>query len=139
MLICRPQCVGENLKSIMFGRGSETGACYVSVSSMSTGRRASQHGDVSESQMLRIIGGNIRVARLQAGLTQECLAELVGLHWQTVSNIERGLHPCGVTNFALLTQHIGVSADSLLKGVPPIDKMRAAKIRLALARKRRAR
>ncbi|MDR3405885.1 MAG: helix-turn-helix transcriptional regulator [Chthoniobacter sp.] len=86
--------------------------------------------------MLRIIGGNIRAARLRAGVTQECLAELVGLHWQTISNIERGLNPCGVTNFALLAQHLEVSADSLLQGIPPIDKKRAAKIRQALARKR---
>jgi len=87
--------------------------------------------------MLRIIGGNIRAARLEAGLTQECFAELIGLHWQTVSNIERGLHPCGVTNFALMAQHLGTSADSLLRGIPPIDQKRAAKIRQALARKRK--
>jgi len=91
---------------------------------------------VSESKILRIIGGNIRAARLEAGLTQECLAELVGLHWQTISNVERGLAPCGVVNFAVMAQHLGVSADSLLKGLPPIDQKRAAKIRQALARKR---
>jgi DNA-binding XRE family transcriptional regulator len=93
---------------------------------------------VSETQMLRIIGGNIRAARLVADITQECLAELVGLHWQSISNIERGLNPCGVINFALIAQHLGVSSDSLLEGLPAIDQKRAAKIRRALARKRKA-
>jgi transcriptional regulator with XRE-family HTH domain len=93
---------------------------------------------VSESELLRVIGGNIRAARLQAGLTQECLAELVGLHWQTISNTERGLNPLTVTNFAAVAQHLGVSADDLLKGISPIDQRRAAKIRKALARRRMA-
>ncbi len=88
--------------------------------------------------MLRVIGGNIRAARIRAGLTQECLAELVGLHWQTISNTERGLNPLAITNFALVAQHLGVTADALLDGIPPIDKERAAKIRRALARKRQS-
>ena len=86
--------------------------------------------------MLRIIGANIRAVRLAAGLTQECLAELVGLHWQTMSNIERGKSPCTVTIVALLAQHLAVSSDDFFVGLPPIDQKRATKIRHALARKR---
>lgn len=89
--------------------------------------------------MLRIIGGNIRAARVGAGLTQECVAELVGLHWQTISNIERGLTPFSVVYFALFTQHLGVTADALLSGIPSIDRKRAMKIRQALGAKRRPR
>ena len=94
---------------------------------------------MSESQLLRIIGANIRAARLKAGLTQECVAELVGLHWQTVSNIERGKSPCTVAVAGLLAQHLEVSSEDFFTGFPPIDKRRAAEIRLALSRKRTAR
>ena len=70
-------------------------------------------------------------------MTQECLAELIGVHWQTVSGIERGRYPCSLKTFIRITQHLGVSADSLLVGVEPPDARRAKTILRALARKRR--
>jgi DNA-binding XRE family transcriptional regulator len=91
---------------------------------------------VNDSQILRCIGKNIQMARLQAGLTQECLAELIEVHWKTLSGIERGLFPCAVTSFTRISQHVGVSADSLLQGVEAPDPKRAAAIRKAMARKR---
>ena len=94
---------------------------------------------MNDHQILRCIGSNVKKARLQAGLTQECLAELVGIHWKTLSGIERGLFPVGVTSFALISQHLGVTADSLLAGVEKPDPKRANTIRAAMARKRRPR
>jgi transcriptional regulator with XRE-family HTH domain len=38
----------------------------------------------------KIIGGAIRLFRNQAGLTQEQLAEKVGLHWKYIGEVERG-------------------------------------------------
>jgi transcriptional regulator with XRE-family HTH domain len=86
--------------------------------------------------MLRVIGQNVRAARLQAGLTQECLAELVGLHWQTVSNIERGKSPFSVTTFSLLAQHLEVDPAKLLAGLPRPNARRSARIKKALTRRR---
>ena len=86
--------------------------------------------------MLRCIGSNVKRARLQAGLTQECLAELVGIHWKTLSGIERGLYPVGVTSFTRISQHLEVTADSLLQGVEMPDPKRAKTIRNAMARRR---
>ena len=86
--------------------------------------------------MLRCIGSNVKRTRLQAGLTQECLAELVGIHWKTLSGIERGLFPVGVTSFTRISQHLGVTADSLLQGVEMPDQKRAKTIRNAMARRR---
>jgi transcriptional regulator with XRE-family HTH domain len=86
--------------------------------------------------MLRVIGQNVRAARLQAGLTQECLAELVGLHWQTVSNIERGKSPFSVTTFSLLAQHLEVDPAKLLTGLPRPNPRRSARIKKALTRRR---
>jgi DNA-binding XRE family transcriptional regulator len=92
---------------------------------------------VNDREILHRLGQNIRAARNQAGITQECLAELVGLHWKTISAIERGLFPVGVTSFVLIVQHLQVSADSLLRGIERPDQRRAAAIRRALARRRR--
>jgi transcriptional regulator with XRE-family HTH domain len=91
---------------------------------------------VNDRQLLRRIGKNVQQARLRAGLTQECLAELIGIHWKTLSGIERGRFPFAVTSFTRIAQHLGVSADSLLEGVEPPDPKRTAAIRKALARKR---
>jgi transcriptional regulator with XRE-family HTH domain len=92
---------------------------------------------VNDRQILRCIGNNVKRARLQGGLTQECLAELVGIHWKTLSGIERGLFPSAVTSFARISQHLGVTADSLLEGIEKPDQKRAQTIRNAMARKRR--
>lgn len=69
-------------------------------------------------------------------MTQECLAELVGIHWQTISNIERGKHPFAVTTFAKVAQNLHASADMLLLGIPPVDQAKYKKITKALARRR---
>lgn len=92
---------------------------------------------MNERQILRCIGKNIKEARLRAGLTQECLAELLGIHWKTIGAIERGIYPFSITSFVGITQHLGVAADDLLSGVEPPDQKRAAAIRKAMARKRR--
>lgn len=87
--------------------------------------------------MLRCIGSNVKKARLQAGLTQECLAELAGIHWKTLSGFERGLNPLGITSFTRIVQHLGVRADVILEGVEKPDPERSATIRNAKARRRK--
>jgi len=86
--------------------------------------------------MLRLIGGNVKAARLSADLTQECLAEMVGVHWQTISNVENGKFPFLVTTFAKISQALGISANRLLEGLPEPDRQQMEKIKKALARKR---
>ena len=100
---------------------------------------ANKHGSlcgVTDRQMLRQIGENVKAARLRANVTQECLAELVGVHWQTVSHIENGKFPFSVTTFARVSQSLGVSANRLLDGLPAPDIGRMESIKKALARKR---
>jgi len=87
--------------------------------------------------MLRVIGKNVRAARLKAGMTQECLAELLGVHWQTVSNIERGVNPFSVVTFALLAQYLEVDPARLLAGIPTPGKERTERIKKALIRRRK--
>lgn len=86
--------------------------------------------------MLRLIGRQVRDARLKNYMTQECLAELVGVHWKTISNIERGNYPIALTTFARLSQFLDTSPNRLLDGIKPPDPLRTARIKKALARKR---
>jgi len=70
-------------------------------------------------------------------MTQECLAELTGIHWKTLGRIERGEFPFATTTFARLTQYLEISPNRLLDGLSEPDPKRRAKIVKALARKRK--
>ena len=86
--------------------------------------------------MLRLFGKRVREARHKANLTQECLAELVGVHWKTIGHIERGSYPIALTTFARLSQFLEISPNRLLDGLEAPDPQRTARIKKALARKR---
>ncbi len=92
-----------------------------------------------DRKLLCIIGRNVAHARLRANLTQECLAELVGVHAKTIGSIERGKYPFGVTTLVRLAQHLETSANRLLEGIPEPNVQQAARIRAALPRRRKAR
>jgi transcriptional regulator with XRE-family HTH domain len=92
---------------------------------------------VTDRQILRLIGDNVKAARFKANLTQEGLAELASVHWQTISNIENGKFPVLVTTFARISQALGVSASRLLDGLPEPNQARLERARKALARKRK--
>ena len=91
---------------------------------------------VNNREILRLLGKNIRQARITVGLTQECLAELANVHVQTIGAIERGEFPFAVTTFAQLSQYLETSPNRLLEGLRPPDPKRTARIKKALARKR---
>ena len=92
---------------------------------------------MTDTEILRLIGGHVRAARLKAGMTQECLAELVGVHWQTMSHIERGRYPFSVTTFARIAQFLETSPNRLMEGMAAPDEKRRERIGKALARRRR--
>ncbi len=94
---------------------------------------------VADGEILRLLGRNVHAARLKSGLTQECLAELVGVHWKTIGRIERGEFPFAVTTFARLAQFLQTSPNRLLDGLPAPDSKRMEKITKALARRRKPR
>jgi DNA-binding XRE family transcriptional regulator len=91
---------------------------------------------VTNQQILRLIGKRVREARLKSNMTQECLSELVGVHWKTISHIELGNYPIALTTFARLAQFLETSPNRLLDGIKPPDPERTARIKKALARKR---
>ena len=87
---------------------------------------------------MRVIAVNVKNARESAEMTQECLAELVGVHWQTISYLEKGRHPFAITNFARICHALDVSPNRLFDGLPEPDKSRMLKIKKALVRKRKS-
>lgn len=91
---------------------------------------------MNNREILRVLGHNIRQARLKAGLTQECLAELAGVHVQTLGAVENGRFPFAVTTFVRLSQFLETSPNRLLEGLKPPDQMRTARIKKALSRRR---
>lgn len=91
---------------------------------------------MTDRQILRVIGQHVREARRKANMTQECLAELVGVHWKTIGHIERGTYPVALIIFVRLSQFLEISPNRLFEGIKPPDLQRAARIKKALARKR---
>lgn len=92
---------------------------------------------MTDSQILKVIGTNVRKARLQANMTQECLAQLIGVQWQTISYLENGKYPYPVMRLARLSQALKVSPNYILDGLPEPDTARMERIKKTLARKRK--
>ena len=90
-----------------------------------------------DRKILRVIGANIRKARMQANMTQECLAELIGVQWQSISYLENGRHALLLTKFVRISQVLDVSPNRLFDGLPEPDLKEIEKIKKALARKRK--
>jgi transcriptional regulator with XRE-family HTH domain len=62
----------------------------------------------------RIVGANLRNARLRQGLTQEQAAELIGMSCEVYGRMERGGIFPRVARLIEICQKLGVSADQLL-------------------------
>jgi DNA-binding XRE family transcriptional regulator len=91
---------------------------------------------VTDNQILRLIGGNIRKARHDAKLTQEGLAEMADIHWKTLGYIEAGKRDFGVTILSRLAVCLGVSGNALLEGMETQRTKRLHLLAKATARKR---
>lgn len=63
----------------------------------------------------RAIGRRIREARVDAGMTQERLAELVGLTRNTIYNIEQGHHPALIDSLLRISDAVGVPLWELVR------------------------
>ena len=91
---------------------------------------------MNDRELLRAVGRKIRAERVRAGLTQECLAELAGIHWKTMGRIERGGFAFSTIILSKLAQHLGVTATELLGELGKPDAKRTSRIIKALAPKR---
>lgn len=66
---------------------------------------------------LKAVGQRIQQARRNRGMTQEQLAEAVGLSPAHISVIERGAKPTKITNLVAIANALCVSSDELLVDV----------------------
>ena len=62
-------------------------------------------------------GKRVQKARKEKHLTQVELADLLGIEWQQISRIERGVYGCSNELLVPLSEELGVSTDYLLKGI----------------------
>lgn len=92
---------------------------------------------MTNRDILRLLGQRIRDARLAVNMTQECLAELVGVHWKTIGSIERGRYPFAVTTFVRMTRHLNISSNRLLDNLANPNPQQSERVKKALARKRK--
>lgn len=62
----------------------------------------------------KAIGKRMKIARINADLTQERLAEMVGVSPQHMSNVENGTTKVSLTTLVKIANALNVSVDSLL-------------------------
>lgn len=79
-------------------------------------------GRRAESQELLLLGEHIRNRRIKLCLSQEALAEKVGISANTVSRIEGGQMAMSIKNFIKLVQALEADANDLLGIMPGQEK-----------------
>lgn len=67
------------------------------------------------NNLRQIVADNIRLLRKQAGLTQEKLAELSGLHRTYIGSVERAERNISVDAIESISDALGVPASDLLR------------------------
>ncbi len=80
----------------------------------------------SKSTLTRIIGNNVRKYRIEAGLTQEELAEMVGIGASFIARIECGQKIMSVPVLYRIAQVLQISSDMLLYeriDIPPMERV----------------
>ena len=65
------------------------------------------------------------------------IAEIAGIHWQTVSYVENGKFLFSIVTFTKISQALEISPNRLLEGLPEPDRERIEKIKKMMARKRK--
>jgi transcriptional regulator with XRE-family HTH domain len=63
----------------------------------------------------RAIGDRIRAARIERKLSQEALAELVGLDRKTINRVEQGVHATSVDHLLLIAHALDTPLADLVQ------------------------
>lgn len=63
-----------------------------------------------------LVGNNIRILRLEKGLSQADLANRLGITFQQVQKYEKGINRVGSSRLARLSQVLGVSVSRFFQG-----------------------
>ena len=66
--------------------------------------------------LMTLIGNNVRQCRMERGLTQEVLANMVEVDPSTIARIEGGSRMMSILNLHAVAEALNVSYDALLRG-----------------------
>lgn len=67
------------------------------------------------TEILKQFGRNVKAERIRKGLTQEALAEKIGVNREYISKIERGNANMSLKKIVNLTNFIGADIKDILK------------------------
>lgn len=70
-----------------------------------------------EKNYLITIGSNLKKERLKRKISQEKLAEIIGLHRTYIGMIERGERNISIINIIKITKTLNIEIELLLKGI----------------------
>jgi transcriptional regulator with XRE-family HTH domain len=73
------------------------------------------------SAALEAFGQRIRARRTELGLSQEGLADIAGLHWTFVGQVERGRRNLSLHNLLKLAEALRIDPGKLVEGLTPPD------------------
>jgi transcriptional regulator with XRE-family HTH domain len=78
-------------------------------------------GVTDAARVQRAFGDRVRAAREAAGLSQESLAELAGLHRTYAGSVERGERNLSLINIVRIASALGTDPSDLMRGLrwPP--------------------
>jgi transcriptional regulator with XRE-family HTH domain len=71
------------------------------------------------SPATRQFGERIRARRHELGHSQERLADISGLHWSFIGQVERGRRNVSLHNILKLAAALNVDPGTLVEGLPP--------------------
>ncbi len=71
------------------------------------------------SEATRLLGERVRTRREQLGLSQESLADLCGVHWTFLGQVERGQRNLSLHNLLKVAAGLEVDACELVRGLQP--------------------
>ena len=92
---------------------------YVAVQGVKALRKYSRSGEIrkEKAETRRSLGEVLRDQRIQCKMTQEFVAESIGVSRQAVSKWENGTADPSTSNLLALAELFGVSAEELLRSV----------------------
>jgi transcriptional regulator with XRE-family HTH domain len=73
------------------------------------------------SDALAVFGDRVRARRHELDLSQEALADLAGLHWTFVGQVERGRRNLSLHNLLKLAEALKIDPGKLVEGLAPPD------------------
>jgi len=71
--------------------------------------------DVAVGDLQKTVGRNLRVYRLERGLSQEAFADQLGVHRTYMGGVERGERNLTLKSLEKMAEQIGVEARELLE------------------------